>query len=193
MNSIRHFRKVPGSAAFNSLSGRERVLAAIRDTGLCLITDDRLDIDLLLEATRRSIDGGVRLIQYRDKTSMRRQLLDQAARVQALCAQYEVAFVVNDCADVAAILGADGLHLGQEDLPAVKARGRLAVTWRSASRSHTYPRLKRRHVKPWSTTLAVGQCSLRQRSQTPSSADRSCCAPYERLKCPYPRHRWDHC
>ena len=98
------------------------MISAIKGTGLCLITDDRLEIEPLLEATRRAIEGGVRLVQYRDKSSMRRQFLDQAARVQELCTQNEVAFVVNDCADVAAILQADGLHLGQDDLPPALAR-----------------------------------------------------------------------
>jgi thiamine-phosphate diphosphorylase len=98
------------------------VARAIQETGLCLITDDRLEIDALLDATRQAIDGGIRLVQYRDKSSMRRQFVDQAARVQELCTRNEVAFVVNDCADVAAILKADGLHLGQEDLPPAMAR-----------------------------------------------------------------------
>ena len=122
MHSIPRSEAVPGDSPFAALSGQERVIHAIQDTGLCLITDERLAIDVLLDATRRAIEGGVRLVQYRDKTSMRRQFLDQAARVQELCVQNNVAFVVNDCADVAAILRADGLHLGQDDLPPVLAR-----------------------------------------------------------------------
>jgi thiamine-phosphate pyrophosphorylase len=113
---------VPGSKSFAAMTGRERVLSAILKTGLCLITDDRLEMDALLDSTRQAIDGGVRLVQYRDKTSMRRQFLSQASRVQALCAEHEAAFVVNDCADVAALLKADGLHLGQDDLPVALAR-----------------------------------------------------------------------
>lgn len=122
MNSIPHPETLPGDVPFGDLSGRERVIRAIRETGLCLITDDRLGIDALLGATCRAIEGGVRLVQYRDKVSTRRQFLDRAARVQELCARNEVAFVVNDCADVAAILRADGLHLGQDDLPPALAR-----------------------------------------------------------------------
>ena len=121
-NSIPHFGAAPGDTPFAATSGRDRVLTAIRETGLCLVTDDRLDIETLLMATRQAIEGGVRLVQYRDKSSMRRQFLDQASRVQDLCAEHEVAFVVNDHTDVAAIIRADGLHLGQDDLPASLAR-----------------------------------------------------------------------
>ena len=121
MNSIPRSPEQPAES-FSALTGKDRVVSAIQGTGLCLITDDRLEIEPLLDATRRAIEGGVRLIQYRDKASMRRQFLDQAARVQELCTQNEVAFVVNDCADVAAILQADGLHLGQDDLPPALAR-----------------------------------------------------------------------
>lgn len=103
-------------------TGRERVLAAIRETGLCLITDDRLEFDALLAATREALLGGVRLVQYRDKLAMRRTFLERARRVQALCAEFDAAFVVNDHTDVAAVLGADGLHLGQDDLPPEDAR-----------------------------------------------------------------------
>jgi thiamine-phosphate pyrophosphorylase len=120
MNSI--LPPLPDDTTFAASSGRERVNRAIRETGLCLITDDRLALDALLDATRRAIEGGVRLVQYRDKSSMQRQFLDQASRLQELCAQNDVAFVINDRTDVAAILKADGLHLGQDDLPPALAR-----------------------------------------------------------------------
>ncbi len=47
----------------------------------------------------------------------------QARAVQALCREHGALFVVNDAADVAALCQADGLHLGQEDLPVEEARG----------------------------------------------------------------------
>jgi thiamine-phosphate pyrophosphorylase len=53
---------------------------------------------------------------------MGRKFLEQARLVQALCKEYGAAFVVNDHTDVALVLGADGLHLGQDDLPPVEAR-----------------------------------------------------------------------
>ncbi|MFN0073544.1 MAG: thiamine phosphate synthase [Chloroflexota bacterium] len=122
MNSSRDSDVTPMAPSFDAASGRERVARAIIETGLCLITDDRLEIDELLESTRRAILGGVRLVQYRDKHSSRRQFLEKARHVQALCTEHKVAFIVNDLADVALILGADGLHLGQDDLPSDLAR-----------------------------------------------------------------------
>lgn len=90
---------------------------SIKATGLCLITDDRLDQAVLLAATRSALEGGVRLVQFRDKRSTRRAYLEQAQKVQELCRSFDAVFVVNDYPDIARVLGADAVHVGQDDLP----------------------------------------------------------------------------
>jgi thiamine-phosphate pyrophosphorylase len=76
-------------------------------------------LDDLLAAV---IDGGCRMVQLRDKDSPSGRLLPLAERLLARARRAGVTFVVNDRVDLAAAVGADGVHLGQDDLPARLAR-----------------------------------------------------------------------
>jgi thiamine-phosphate pyrophosphorylase len=101
---------------------RAERLRRLREARLYLVTDDRLDEPVLLDRLSAALGAGARVVQFRAKHIDRRPFLERAARVQALCRQHNALFIVNDAADVAALLGADGLHLGQDDLPAAAAR-----------------------------------------------------------------------
>jgi thiamine-phosphate pyrophosphorylase len=101
---------------------RAERLRRLREARLYLVTDDRLDERVLLDRLDAALGAGASVVQFRAKNIERRQFLERAERVQALCRQHKAIFIVNDAADVAALLGADGLHLGQEDLPASAAR-----------------------------------------------------------------------
>lgn len=77
------------------------------------------------------VSVGVALIQYRDKQGSSRHLFNISLELAQRARQYGVTFIVNDRADVALAVGADGVHLGQDDLPIELARrmlgsGRLA-------------------------------------------------------------------
>ena len=74
-----------------------------------------------VDAARTLFDGGVRLLQVRNKTSNVRELLDQVERIIRL-APAGAAVVVNDRPDVARLAAAAGAHLGQTDMPAAAAR-----------------------------------------------------------------------
>jgi thiamine-phosphate pyrophosphorylase len=74
-----------------------------------------------VETARALFDGGVRLLQVRNKTSSARDLLDQVERVLRI-APAGVAVIVNDRPDVARLAAAAGAHLGQTDMPAAAAR-----------------------------------------------------------------------
>lgn len=89
---------------------------------LYLVTDDRLEFPLLLERLERALAAGARVVQFRDKRVERGELLRRAEQVQALCARHEALYIVNDAVDVAALLGADGVHVGQGDLPPTAVR-----------------------------------------------------------------------
>lgn len=67
-------------------------------------------------------DAGVRLLQYRNKTASSRDLLESSNRLSAELMPRRVTFIVNDRADVAALAGASGVHVGQEDLGVEEAR-----------------------------------------------------------------------
>lgn len=66
--------------------------------------------------------AGVLWVQYRDKTSPRRILFERALRIRAVTRKFGALFIMNDHADIAAAVGADGVHLGQDDLPMSVAR-----------------------------------------------------------------------
>ncbi len=69
-----------------------------------------------------ALSAGIRFFQYRNKIGPRRVIYETALRLAALAKASEALFVVNDHADVAAAVGADGVHLGQDDLPLAQAR-----------------------------------------------------------------------
>lgn len=76
--------------------------------------------------TRAMLAGGARLLQLRLKAAATRELLATAEAMRELTAAAGALFVVNDRADVARACGADGVHLGQQDLSVAAARGVLA-------------------------------------------------------------------
>jgi thiamine-phosphate pyrophosphorylase len=74
------------------------------------------------ECARELVDAGVRLLQYRHKTASSDELLECAKRLSTLLMPRHVTFIVNDRADVATLVGASGVHVGQEDLGVEEAR-----------------------------------------------------------------------
>ena len=75
-----------------------------------------------LEMARRSLAGGADVIQLRDKTLAGRDLLSLAREMAVLVRSHQALFIVNDRLDIALAAGADGVHLGQDDLPVSAAR-----------------------------------------------------------------------
>ena len=75
-----------------------------------------------IDCAQQLADARVRLVQYRNKTASPRELLESAKRLAALLVPRGVTLVVNDRADVAALSGASGVHVGQEDLSVEEAR-----------------------------------------------------------------------
>lgn len=86
-----------------------------------LVGRDELDI------ARQIIEGGARVIQLRDKQSKRGKLLFIAQKLKELCSQAGVLFIINDYLDLAMAVDADGLHIGQEDLPLPVVRRALPI------------------------------------------------------------------
>jgi thiamine-phosphate diphosphorylase len=77
------------------------------------------DLEAILAA---ALDGGADMIQLREKTLPSGTLLPLAERLAARCRAARVPFIVNDRVDLAVAVGADGVHLGQDDLPPAHAR-----------------------------------------------------------------------
>jgi len=86
---------------------------------LYLCTPDRPDLESFVG---RCIAGGVDVVQLREKHLDDTALVDRAELVQRVCTAEGVPFVLNDRPDLAAAMGADGVHVGQDDLAAAEAR-----------------------------------------------------------------------
>ena len=80
-----------------------------------------------VEVAQQAISGGAKAIQLRDKNRNKGEILSKARELKALCAQSDVLFIVNDYLDIAIASDADGLHLGQEDLPVSTARQLIPI------------------------------------------------------------------
>jgi len=109
------------SEATAGSGGRIKELFAESPLYAILDTAQRPDLSCadILDALLRA---GVRVIQYRHKGAFRRVHFEQCCALAERARQNQSVFLVNDRADVAALCGADGVHLGQEDLPPEKAR-----------------------------------------------------------------------
>ena len=89
-------------------------------TDALLIPDDRL-----LDAVEQALLGGARLIQYRDKSADAPRRLAQARRLNALCQRYQIPLIINDDVELAAEVGAAGVHIGKDDPAFATACARL--------------------------------------------------------------------
>ena len=76
----------------------------------------------MARALEGALAGGVDLFQLRDKDAADDELLDAAATARSLCAAAGALFILNDRPDLAAACGADGVHVGQDDMPVDRAR-----------------------------------------------------------------------
>ena len=79
------------------------------------------------KAASQAIRGRARIIQLRDKLSSKKELLPIARQLRNLCVEHNVLFIINDYLDLALATEADGLHLGQDDLPVKEARRLLPI------------------------------------------------------------------
>lgn len=76
----------------------------------------------ILKVTKDVLRGGADIIQLRDKSSDDKKLLQYARAIKKVTKKYKRRFIINDRVDIARIIGADGVHLGQDDIPIEEAR-----------------------------------------------------------------------
>ena len=79
----------------------------------------------LADQVEQALEGGATMIQIREKHLSHAAFLEEARQLQQLCRRYQVPLIVNDDVDLALEIGADGVHVGQEDLEAGQARAKL--------------------------------------------------------------------
>lgn len=112
-------------------------LAQLQSSSLYLVTSPHPNLFNVVEA---ALDGGLSLLQYREKQSDGDDLtrLHRAEELAKLCQKYNALFIINDRVDIALAVGADGVHLGQQDLPVELARkilGAGTIVGRSTTNS----------------------------------------------------------
>ncbi len=92
------------------------------DLTLYLVTDPKLSGGDLPGKVEAAIQGGVTLVQLREKTADSRQFLETALRVREVTDRYGIPLIINDRIDIALACNAAGVHLGQQDIPCKIAR-----------------------------------------------------------------------
>jgi thiamine-phosphate pyrophosphorylase len=97
-----------------------------RLTGLYAITDEKLIAeDVFDHAIESALQGGTKIIQYRDKSADRQKRLQQASALVSLCTRYQAICIINDDIELAREVNAHGVHLGKDDASLKEARQTL--------------------------------------------------------------------
>lgn len=87
------------------------------DLSLYLVTDKSDDVEKFLKTIEEAIKGGVSVVQIREKTADTLDFYNLALKVKKITDQYNVPLIINDRVDVALAIDADGVHVGQSDMP----------------------------------------------------------------------------
>lgn len=105
------------------MNGRELVTGLIRRGGLYGLTAEKFSLGRSNEeVVRAMLAGGIRIIQYREKAKKMGRKYEECLRLRAMTRAAGAAFIINDDIDLALLVGADGVHVGQEDLPVAAVR-----------------------------------------------------------------------
>ena len=130
-------------------SRRER----LRRARLYFVTDVRPGLEQLLAA---ALAGGVDMVQLRDKAASDDELVRAAAVFRRLCDEHDALFWLNDRPDLAEACGADGVHVGQDDMDASAARGALGPDLLLGLSTHSPEQLDRALASGEADQLSVG-------------------------------------
>ena len=95
----------------------------MKELKLYLVTDsDILEGRDFYNCIEEALKGGVTILQLREKDASGKEFLERAIKLRELTKKYNVKFIINDRVDIAMLWDADGVHIGQSDIPANKVR-----------------------------------------------------------------------
>ncbi|WP_272700116.1 thiamine phosphate synthase [Desulfovibrio sp. Fe33] len=95
----------------------------ILDTDIYCLTAEKFSLGRSnVEVVREMLDAGIKLVQYREKEKKAGAKLDECRAIREMTREAGAAFIVNDDIDIAILVGADGVHVGQEDIPVEDVR-----------------------------------------------------------------------
>lgn len=98
-----------------------RKKSLLKEIDFYLVTDSGLSRKGTLSDVKESVEAGCKIIQYREKNKSTKEMIDEAAEIKRICSGRAI-FLVNDRIDVALAVDADGVHIGQDDMPIETAR-----------------------------------------------------------------------
>lgn len=156
----------------------------------CLVNDNEVAAERwrdsqLAQTVQALVDAEIDFIQLRDKALSDRQLVAAGRIIAELTRDTQTGFIMNDRADIAVACGADGVHVGQDELSVADARRIVGPEKLVGVSTHSLRKPKRRLSKA-PTTLALGQFLNRRRNRSRSksaplwwkkSATKSACLP----------------
>lgn len=125
-------------------------------TDLYALTDARLSLGRpLADVAQALLDAGVRILQYREKKLKAGQMLEECRLLRRLTREAGACFIVNDHIDIAMLVEADGVHIGQEDLPLPEVRRLVGPKMIIGLSTHT-PEQARAAVAAGADYIGVG-------------------------------------
>jgi thiamine-phosphate pyrophosphorylase len=131
---------------------RPGLMEQLRQCQLYLVTSPQ---ENLLTTVEAALQGGLKLVQYRDKNTEDHLRWQRAKGLRELCTKYQALFLINDRVDLALAVNADGVHLGQQDLPIAVARQLLGPD-KIIGRSTTNPEEMAKAIAEGADYIGVG-------------------------------------
>ncbi len=120
----------------NNTFKRKKRLAECK---ICLITSPQKN---LIKKVTEALESGINMVQYRDKISTDLEKFNIATKLANLCKKNDSLFIINDRIDLVIAVKADGVHLGQDDIPTYKARSILGTEYLIGRSTHSIEQLK---------------------------------------------------
>lgn len=103
--------------------GRHEAMVLFEESPIYVITDEGQSAGRgNLTVVRAALEAGAKFVQYREKKKALRAMYEEGLLLRKLTAEYGAALIVDDFVDLAMLIGADGVHVGQDDLPAAAVR-----------------------------------------------------------------------
>lgn len=96
-----------------------------------------------LDSVELALDGGCRWIQLRMKNAEEKELISVATKAKIMCQKYRATFIIDDHVELAKRLGADGVHLGKNDMPIAEARNILGKDFIIGGTANTFTDVKK--------------------------------------------------
>jgi thiamine-phosphate pyrophosphorylase len=135
---------------------------------LYAITDERfLNSSNISQAVERAILGGATVIQYRAKKKSSKEMYEEALKVREITKSYGIPFIVNDRLDIALAVKADGVHVGQEDLPVRVIRSIVGKEFIVGLSTHNLNQVKKANEENLADYLGFGPVFLTTTKENP--------------------------